>query len=113
MNRRRCCGNCKHFKNEDAEGKGVCANSYTGDDFFVCCGDLPCKRHEWRNNGWTKITPGDVGFLRNIDTKRLIIAFEQCGTIQYQRKFDVIPTLEAMSECDNFYYFIIPELNIL
>lgn len=41
----RCCGNCLHFHNEDAEGKGWC---YKRDIAKHCSQN--CLQHELKNN---------------------------------------------------------------
>ena len=48
----KCCGNCKYFKDEDVNGEGFCEVKY---EFEGCCHE--CDNHEFRNNGWTEITP--------------------------------------------------------
>lgn len=40
----RCCGNCLHFHNEDAEGKGWC---YAKNKEKYC--SEGCKQHEFKN----------------------------------------------------------------
>ena len=52
MDENKCCGNCKHFKDEDVNGEGFCEVKY---EFEGCC--YECDNHEFRNNGWTEITP--------------------------------------------------------
>jgi hypothetical protein len=102
----KCCGNCKHFKDEDAEGWGTCKFSR-----FTKC-DAKCIYHSFINNGWTEITPDNVEELYNIPEDLLIVAFKLGDTIYYQRNKDMRPTLNTLAKTGGYYYYVLPELKI-
>lgn len=102
----KCCGNCKHFTNEDVDGWGTC-------EFHqVTKCDDKCGYHSFRNNGWTEISPDNVDELYNIPEDLLIVAFKLGDTIYYQRNKDMRPTLNTLAKNGGYYYFVLPELNI-
>ena len=105
MSENKCCGNCKHFKDEDAEGWGTC-------EFHLMtkCDDK-CGYHSFRNNGWTEITPDNVDDIRKNKKSVVIInpkewdAPEMCYGIPKE-------TLVLYSEWGGYYYYVLPELKI-
>lgn len=102
----KCCGNCKYFKNEDADGWGTC-------EFHqVTKCDDKCSYHSFRNNGWTEITPDNVEELYNIPEDLLIVAFKLGDIIYYQRNKDIRPSLNTLAKTGGYYYFVLPELKI-
>lgn len=102
----KCCGNCKHFNNEDVEGCGTC-------EFHqVTKCDDKCGYHSFRNNGWTEITSDNVEELYNIPEDLLIVAFKLGDTIYYQRAKDMSPTLNTLAKTGSYYYYVLPELKI-
>ena len=58
MSKNKCCGNCKFFKDEDAEGYGCCEKLKQS----TYC-SFKCHHHEFENNGWTEITPDNVDLI--------------------------------------------------
>ena len=102
----KCCGNCKYFNNEDADGWGTC-------EFHLSakCDDK-CGYHSFRNNGWTEITPDNVEELYDIPEDLLIVAFKLGDTIYYQRNKDMSPTLNTLAKTGGYYYYVLPELKI-
>ena len=103
----KCCGNCKHFKDEDAEGWGTCKFSR-----FTKC-DAKCIYHSFINNGWTEITPENVDEIKSIESNRVII----CGSnsIGYMYPLTLLSlecSLESIADYGSYYYFVLPELKI-
>lgn len=100
------CGNCKYFKNEDADGWGTC-------EFHLStkCDDK-CGYHSFINNGWTEITPDNVEELYNIPEDLLIVAFKLGDIIYYQRAKAMSPTLNTLAKIGGYYYYVLPELKI-
>jgi hypothetical protein len=108
MSKNKCCGNCKYFKDEDADGYGWCEiqqEEVTG--YF----SHPC--HEPLNNGWTEITPDNeheltdeliskavIGWLDNYNRQH-IVAFEDC-----------VMAIGSMAKYGGYYYYVLPELKI-
>ena len=102
----KCCGNCKHFNNEGADGCGTCEFQLS-----TKCDDK-CGYHSFRNNGWTEITPDNVEELYDIPEDLLIVAFKLGDTIYYQRNKDMSPTLNTLAKTGGYYYYVLPELKI-
>ena len=101
------CGNCKYFKNEDADGWGTC-------EFHLStkCDDK-CGYHSTRNNGWTEITPDNVEGLYDVDPCRLMIAtIDSHGNPQYAKYDGMSTTLDAMATIGGCYSFVLPELRL-
>lgn len=93
--RNKCCGNCKHFKDEDIDGFGFCV---VFECPHHCTGGGRCVAHQFNDNGWTEITPDNVEELYNIPEDLLIVAFKLGDTIYYQRNKDMIPTLNTLAK---------------
>lgn len=102
MSKDKCCGNCKHFKNEDAEGWGACKFSR-----FTKC-DAKCIYHSFINNGWTEITPDNVDSIYDEVIKRVIVTDGN----EYKPVLDWHFGLSTMAKCGGYYYYILPELKI-
>ena len=68
MSENKCCGNCKYFKDEDVNGEGFCEVKY---EFEGCYHE--CDNHEFRNNGWTEITPDNIDEIRKSKKKIVIM----------------------------------------
>ena len=100
----KCCGNCKHFKYEDAEGRGVCVNFYSPQS----CSDLCHGGHEYITdiNGWIEITPDNVDM---IDDGSIVIVTD--GTY-YNKASEWHLSIGTMAKHGGYYYYAIPELNI-
>ena len=104
MSENKCCGNCKYFFNEDAEGWGTC-------DFaqVTSCSDR-CVYHVFENNGWTEITPNNVEELYE-SKERVCVAFVCNGEVSYMcGQFGL--TLSTMAKYGGYYYYVLPELKI-
>ena len=105
MSNDKCCGNCKHFKDEDVNGEGFCEVKY---EFEGCCHE--CDNHEFRNNGWTEITPDNVEELYE-SKERVCVAFVCNGEVSYMcGQFGL--TLSTMAKYGGYYYYVLPELKI-
>lgn len=100
MSKDKCCGNCKHFKDEDAEGWGTC-------EFHLMtkCDDK-CGYHSFRNNGWTEITPDNVDM---IDDGSIVIVTD--GTY-YNKASEWHLGIGTMAKHGGYYYYVLPELKI-
>lgn len=101
----KCCGNCKHFKDEDAEGDGSCEKMI---EPTYC--NFKCLLHEFKNNGWTEITPDNVDEIDVIDPWRVIIATINEGIVFASVRTDSDITLKACSEIGGYYYYVLPKL---
>lgn len=100
----KCCGNCKHFNNEDVEGWGTC-------EFHqVTKCDDKCGYHSFRNNGWTEITPDNVEEVRKTDVGRLMIAVITHGEPYYMEYREMFRELNDMAKLGGYYYYVLPEL---
>ena len=109
MTENKCCGNCKHFKNEDVKGKGWCEHF----EHLYYCGEPNCKTYEPLNNGWTEITPDNVSEVYNIDRNRLVVQYARDGRFPMIRMLRDFPmTLSTMAKVGGYYYYVLPELNI-
>lgn len=106
MSKDKCCGNCKHFKDEDVNGFGQC-----GKDGVITKCNTFCSDYSSRNNGWTEITPDNVDDIRKNKKSVVIInpkewdVPEMCYGIPKE-------TLVLYSEWGGYYYYVLPELKI-
>ena len=108
MSENKCCGNCKHFKDEDAEGWGWCTFNKTNTH---CAQSWDC--HNSILNGWTEITPDNIDEIDVIDPNRVVIAtIIDDGIILSSVRTDCDITLKACSELGGYYYYVLPELKI-
>ena len=100
----KCCGNCKHFNNEDVEGWGWCSLNKTKTH---CAQSWDC--HNDTFNGWTEITPDNVEDIKKIDVGRLCYAYQSPkGWVLYQIRM----SLDFMARKGGYYYYVLPELKI-
>ena len=100
----KCCGNCKHFKDEDLDGFGFCDKI---DSETHCALHYDC--HE-DLNGWTEITPDNVEELYE-SKERVCVAFVCNGEVSYMcGQFGI--TLSTMAKHGGYYYYVLPELKI-
>lgn len=104
MSENKCCGNCKHFKDEDVNGEGFCEVKY---EFEGCYHE--CDNHEFKNNGWTEITPDNVEELYD---KPIAVAWIYEGKTYYSLAGDCIISLATMAKYGGYYYYVLPELKI-
>ena len=100
MSENKCCGNCKHFNNEDAEGWGTCKFSR-----LTKCDDK-CIYHSFMNNGWTEITPDNEDM---IDDGSIVIVTD--GTY-YNEASEWYLSIGTMAKRGGYYYYVLPELKI-
>ena len=105
MSKNKYCGNCKHFKDEDAKGWGRCKSAGV-----VKCSCF-CDNHKPLNNGWTEITPDNVDEVRETDVGRLMIAVITHGKPHYMEYREMFRKLDEMAILGGYYYFVLPELN--
>ena len=105
MSKDLCCGNCKHFKNEDVEGWGWCSLNKTKTH---CDQSWDCHNNTF--NGWTEITPNNVEELYE-SKERVCVAFVCNGEVSYMcGQFGI--TLSTMAKYGGYYYYVLPELKI-
>lgn len=105
MSENKCCGNCKHFNNEDVEGWGTCKFSR-----LTKCDDK-CIYHSFINNGWTEITPDNVDEIDS-DINYLVIATIEGGEVVCNMYNDWYLGLSSMAKYGGYYYYVLPELKI-
>ena len=103
MSENKCCGNCKHFNNEDAEGWGTCKFSR-----LTKCDDK-CIYHSFIKNGWTEITPDNVEELYD---KPIAVAWKYEDKTYYSLAGDCTISLATMAKYGGYYYYVLPELKI-
>ena len=105
MSENKCCGNCKHFKNEDVEGWGWCSFNKTKTH---CAHSWDCHNNTF--NGWTEITPNNVEELYE-SKERVCVAFVCNGEVSYMcGQFGL--TLSTMAKYGGYYYYVLPKLKI-
>ena len=97
----KCCGNCKHFKYEDAIGIGVCNIL----NIMTQC-DTSCSEYSSKFNGWTEITPDNVDM---IDDGSIVIVTD--GTY-YNKASEWHLSVGTMAKYGGYYYYVLPELKI-
>ena len=107
MSKSKCCGNCKHFNNEDVEGWGWCSFNKTKTH---CAQSWDCHNNMF--NGWTEITPDNVDEIDAIDPNRVVIATMIEGIVFSSIRSDSDITLKACSELGGYYSYVLPELKI-
>ena len=101
MSKNKCCGNCKHFKNEDVEGWGWCSFNKTKTH---CAQSWDCHNNTF--NGWTEITPDNVDM---IDDGSIVIVTD--GTY-YNKASEWHLSIGTMAKYGGYYYYVLPELKI-
>ena len=106
MSNDKCCGNCKHFKDEDIEGFSYCEIEHG----FKCCDEV-CVEHEAINNCWTEITPDNIDKIRKSKNEIVIMNPKEWDVPEmlYSIKAD---SLVLYSEWGGYYYYVLPELKI-
>ena len=102
MSENKCCGNCKHFTNEDINGFGWCSRVLTR----TRCSSGICREYEMPNNGWTEITPDNVDM---IDDGSIVIVTD--GTY-YNEASEWYLDIGTMAKRGGYYYYVLPELKI-
>ena len=102
----KCCGNCKHFKNEDVEGWGTCEFSQ-----ITRCDDI-CNFHVFANNGWTEITQDNEEEVYDLEPERIVIANVVNGLTFYTTLLDMSITISTMAKNGGYYYYELPELRL-
>ena len=107
MSENKYCGNCKHFKDEDASGFGFCEKSKIVSRCHTFCDD-----YTDRYNGWTEITQDNEEEVYNINPNRLAIAWVQGGMTICRMYQDVSPTISTMAKLRGYYYMELPELKL-
>ena len=104
MSKDLCCGNCKHFKDEDVEGWGWCSLNKTKTH---CAQSWDCHNNTF--NGWTEITPDNVDDIKRIDVGRLSYAYQSPkGWVLYKIRM----SLDFMARKGGYYYYVLPELKV-
>ncbi len=110
MDENKCCGNCMHFKDEDAKGWGRCKSAGV-----VKCSCF-CDNHKPLNNGWTEITPDNVKELYKT-LNRVVIAHIIPDSIiknvvAYEKPNELYRSLEIIAAIGGYYYYVLPELKV-
>ena len=107
MSTDKCCGNCKHFKDEDLDGFGFCDKI---DSETHCALHYDC--HE-DLNGWTEITPDNVEEIKSIENNRVIIcSSNSIGYMYPSTLLSLACSLESIADYGGYYYYVLPELKI-
>ena len=111
MTENKCCGNCKYFFNEDAEGWGWCSFNKTKTH---CAQSWDCHNNTF--NGWTEITPDNVKDLYKT-LNRVVIAHIIPDAIikdvvAYEKPNELYRSLEIIAEIGGYYYYVLPELKV-
>lgn len=107
MKENKCCGNCKHFKNEDVEGWGWCSFNKTKTH---CAQSWDCHNNTF--NGWTELTPDNMDEIDCIPKDKVVIAwicnneFRSCSLSCFWF------TLKPIAMQGGFYYYVLPDLKI-
>ena len=105
--KQRCCGNCKHFKYEDASGFGLCEKSK-----IVSRCNTFCDDYTDRYNGWTEITQDNEDEVYNVPPKMLVIASVINGQLFCKSYDDMPSTISTMAKLGGYYYYELPELRL-
>ena len=106
MNENKCCGNCKHFKDEDVEGVGFCED----ENAIVECDDV-CINHKLRNNGWTEITPDNECYITDEVINRAVVGwFDSRNRWHIVAFADCSMGVGTMAKFGGYYYYVLPEL---
>ena len=100
MSENKCCGNCKHFKNEDTEGVGFCPIR----NMRLQCGRM-CQLHEYRNNGWTEITQDNVDSIYDEALPRVIVTDGK----EYKPALDWGMSLSTMAKSGGYWFYLVPK----
>ena len=106
MSENKCCGNCKHFKDEDAKGWGRCKSA------GVVKRSCFCDNHKPLNNGWTEITPDNVDEVDCIDQEKVVIGWLDNKGRQHIAALVDCPPVKSSLAGRGYYYYILPELKI-
>jgi hypothetical protein len=102
----KCCGNCKHFKNENVSGFGLCVVFKC---IHHCTGGGRCVAHQFNDNGWTEITPDNVDDIYNLAESRFVDVLDS-RTMVVKGVTDWHCTLSTMSKMGGYYYYVLPKL---
>ena len=103
----KCCGNCKHFTHESANGNGWCEEN----EWITECGKT-CKCHELGINGWSKITLDNIDKVDCIPKDKVVIGwicnneFRSCSLSCFWF------TLKSIAQQGGFYCYVLPELSL-
>lgn len=107
MSKDKSCGNCKHFKDEDAIGFGLC-----GIDGVITRCNTSCSAYSSKFNGWTEITPDNVDEIDAIDPNRVVVSTMIEGIVFSSVRADSDITLKSCLELGGYYYYVLPELKL-
>lgn len=114
MSKSKCCGNCKHFKYEDAVGWGRCIGHMK--EFGVHCSHTGCLEHKFVKNainGWTEITPDNEHELTDKLIDRTVIGWRDSCNRQHIVAFaDCAMGVGTMAKYGGYWYYVLPELKI-
>lgn len=107
----KCCGNCKHFKDEDVEGWGWCSLKKTKTH---CAQSWDCHNNTF--NGWTEITPDNVKELYKTLNRVVIAHIIPDAVIKdivaYEKPNELYRSLEIIAAIGGYYYYVLPELKV-
>ena len=110
MSENKYCGNCKHFKDEDADGFVQCNRRQF--KYRPCRDNEACEHHEFLNGGWTEITLDNVKEIESMLEDRVVVGCIVKGKMRIYTlsNFWFTPTAIAMQ--GGYYYYVLPELKI-
>lgn len=100
----KCCGSCKHFEDECAEGYGTCPFTEV-----TRCDDI-CIYHSFVNNGWTEITQDNEEEVYDLEPERIVVANIVNGLTFYTTLLDMSIAISTMAKYGGYYYYELPEL---
>ena len=106
MSENKCCGNCKHFKDEDLCGFGWCDKI---DNEVHCALHYDC--HE-DLNGWTEITSDNMDEVDCIDQEKVVIGWLDNKGRQHIAALVDCPPVKSSLAGKGYYYYVLPELKI-
>jgi hypothetical protein len=106
MSKNKSCGNCKHFKDEDAEGWGWCTFNKTKTH---CAQYWNC--HNSTFNGWTEITPDNIEYIY-YNRYSIVIMNRSRWDYMVTCHNATMKILRLYANRGGYYYYVLPELRI-
>lgn len=107
MKENKCCGNCKHFKNEDVGGFGFCEMI----EIATRREKEYCKWHHPFNNGWIEITHPNIDEILELSKNRFVDVLDSRTMVAKMiDSWDL--SLSFMANQGGYYCFVLPELEI-
>ena len=110
MSENKYCGNCKHFKDVDADGFVQCNRRQF--KYRPFRNIEACEHHEFLNGGWTEITPDNVDEVDCIDQEKVVIGWLDNKGRQHIAALVDCPPVKSSLAGKGYYYYVLPELKI-